>query len=110
MAISKIIVTDIIMAGSLFAEQGYDVEQSADSLAELKGQIIVGYLEQNYPDVEICADIAIQSQAGETRPLEVLVYSESGEVDGATSVALRAQLTERIAEGAADRAWAVRAE
>ncbi len=110
MAISKIIVTDMIMAGSLFAEQGYDVEQSADNLAELKGQIIVGYLEQNYPDVEICADIAIQSQAGESRPLEVLAYSESSEVDGAASVALQAQLAERIAEGTADRAWAVRAE
>ena len=110
MAISKIIVTDLIMAGGLFAEQGYDVEQSADNLAELKGQIIVDYLEQNYPDVEICADIAIQSQAGESRPLEVLAYSEASEVDAATSAALQKQLAERIAEGTADRAWAVRAE
>ena len=63
MAITRIIVVDFIMAGNLFQEQGYDLDQSADNLAELKGQIIVNYLEEKYPGVEIYADIAIQKEA-----------------------------------------------
>ncbi|ADW17619.1 hypothetical protein Despr_1464 [Desulfobulbus propionicus DSM 2032] len=110
MEITKIVVTDLIMAGGLFAEEGYDVEQSADNLADLKGQIIVGFLEEVYPGVEVYADIAIQRKAGQTRPLEVLAYSETKEIVPSVSAALREQLERRIAEASADLAWAVRQE
>jgi hypothetical protein len=108
MEISRIVVSDLIMTGNLFAEEGYDLEQSADNLADLKGQVIMGYLEEHYPQVETYADIAIQKEAGRVRPLEVLAFTAEGEIIPAASDALRALLSERIAEAVADGSWAVR--
>jgi len=107
-AITRIIVADCIMAGSLFQEEGFDVEQSADNLADARAQLIVEYLEAAYPGVEVCADIAIQQEAGPPRPVEVAVYTGEEEVDHAASTAIRAQLAQRLAESAADRSWVVR--
>ncbi|WP_157470025.1 hypothetical protein [Desulfobulbus elongatus] len=109
MAITRIIVADCIMAGNLFQEEGFDVERSADNLADTRGQIIVDYLEAQYPGVEVCADIAIQREAGPGRPVEVIVYVGDEEIDQVAGVAIREQLTLRLAEGTADLAWAVRA-
>ena len=53
MEIVKIAVTDLIMAEGLFSEDGYDLDQRADNLAELKWNIIMGYLEEQYPEVEV---------------------------------------------------------
>lgn len=108
MEIVKIVVTDLIMAGRLFTEAGYDLEQSADNLAELKWHIIMGYLEEQYPEVEVYADIAIQRADEGKRPLEVLAYSVDGEVIAAASQQLQRTLTQLIAEASADNAWAVR--
>jgi len=109
-AITRIIVVDFIMAGSLMEEQGYDSEQSADNLAELKGQIIVDYLEAHYPGVEIYADIAIQKEGGPPRPLEVMVYVGEEEIDRRESAALQQRLMHRLTEGTAGSVWAVRSE
>lgn len=109
MAITRIIVVDFIMAGNLMEEQGYDSEQSADNLAELKGQIIVDYLEAHYPGVENYVDIAIQKEGGTPNPLEVMVYVGEEEIDRRESVALQRQLMQRLAEGTAGLSWAVRA-
>lgn len=108
MKINRIVVTDLIMSGGLFTETGYDLEQSADNLADLKGQIIMGYMQEHYPKVEVYADIAIQKDAQGIRPLEVLVYNEGGEMVPDASEALQEQLSALIAEGMADGAWAVR--
>ena len=108
MEIAKIVVTDLIMAGGLFTEEGYDLEQSADNLAELKWRIIMGYLEEQYPEVEVYADIAIQKVDEGKRPLEVLAYSADGEVIAAASQQLQRTLSQLIAEASADNAWAVR--
>ncbi|MCL2458366.1 MAG: hypothetical protein FWF31_05845 [Desulfobulbus sp.] len=108
MAITRIIVADRIMAGSLFQEEGYDVEQSADNLADARGQIIVDYLEAEYPGVEVCADIAIQKEAGPSRPVEVAVYVGEEEVDLAAAAAIRERLIRRLEESMADRSWVVR--
>jgi len=97
------------MAGSLFQEEGYDVEKSAYNLADARAQIIVDYLEAEYPGVEVCADIAIQKESGPTRPVEVAVYVGEEEVDRAAAAAIREQLMRRLEESAADRSWAVRA-
>ncbi|MCL1981266.1 MAG: hypothetical protein FWG62_09370 [Proteobacteria bacterium] len=109
MAISRIIVADRIMAGSLFEEEGYDVEQSADNLADLRGQIIFDFLEAEYPGVEVCTDIAIQREAGPSWPVEVAVYVGDEEVDQAAAAVIREQLMQRLKESAADRSWVVRA-
>jgi len=107
-AIIRIIVADCIMAGNLFQEEGYDVVQSADNLADVRGQIIVDYLEEHYPGVEVCADIAIQADSGPVRPLEVMAYAGEEVIDHAESAAIQKRLTQRLAEGTADLSWAVR--
>jgi hypothetical protein len=108
MTISKIIITDVIMTGSLFSEDGYDASRSGENLAALKGQIIIDYLESRYPGVEICADIAIQEAKGGGRPLEVLAYSENNENIRSESAELQEQLSQKIAEGTAGYSWAVK--
>ena len=109
MEIKKIIVTDMIMAGGLLpAEDGFDAEASADKLADIKGEIIVAYLEEHYPDVEMYADIAIQKGSGTQRPLEVLVYSGEGEIIPAASQALQKELAALVDAGIADQRWAVK--
>ena len=108
MEIVKIVVTDLIMAEGLFSEDGYDLDQSADNLAELKWNIIMGFLEEQYPEVEVYADIAIQKANEGKRPLEVLAYSADGEVIAAASQQLQRTLSQLIAEASADNAWAVR--
>jgi hypothetical protein len=109
-AITRIIVADCIMAGNLFSEEGYDVEQSADNLADLKGQIIVDFLEEKYPGVEIYADIAIQKEAGADRPVEVMAYVGDDAIDRAESAVIQRQLTQRLAEGTTNLSWAVRTD
>ena len=110
MAITKIEVSDMIIIGNLFGENGYDESRSADNLAELKGKIITEYLADQYPEVEICADIAIQQGGGQPRPLEVLVYTENNENDPAEAAALQERLSQKIAENTADYSWAVKAK
>lgn len=108
MGITRIEVSDMIMIGNLFSESGYDASKSADNLAELKGKIIMQYLADEYPDVEICADIAIQQAAGRPRPLEVLAYTENNESNPTASAALQERLSRKIAEDTADYSWAVK--
>jgi len=110
MEIHKIIVTDLIMSEGLLAKEDYDLEQSADNLADLKGQIIMNFMQEHYPKVEVCADIAIQKTAEGSRPLEVLAYNEGGEIIPAASKMIQQQLATLIADGTADRGWAVRVQ
>ncbi len=111
MAITKIIVSDMILTGNLFSESGYDASKSADNLAELKGEIITGYLESEYPGVEIYADIAItQHEAGGPRPLEVLICTDDNKGNVEESAALQVLLSRKIADAAAGNSWAVKAE
>jgi len=107
-AITKIEISDMILAGTLFNESGYDLEKSAENLAELKGNIIIEHLEGLFPGVEICADIAIQMEDGKPWRLEVMVYNEKNEKNQEEANAILSQLTQKIAEGTADRSWAVK--
>lgn len=110
MEIHKIVVTDLIMSRGLFEEEGYDLEQSADNLADLKGRIIMNYMQEHFPKVEVCADIAIQKEAAGARPLEVLAYNEGGEIIPSASQTIQQQLATLIADGIADGLWAVRVQ
>jgi len=110
-AITKIVVSDMIVTGKLFSESGYDASKSAENLAELKGDIITEYLDGEYPGVEIYADIAIiEQEAGGPRPLEVLVCTDDNRINPAESAALQERLSRKIAEGTADYCWAVKTE
>lgn len=108
MEIAKIVVTDLIMAGGLLQEEGYDLEQSADNLADLKWQIIKDYLQEHYPEVEVYADIAIQQADEGKRPLEVLAFNAEGERMQEVCAQMQRTLSQLIAEASADKAWAVR--
>lgn len=107
-AIIRIVVADCIVAGNLFKEEGYDVEKSADNLADLRGQIIMDYLEAEYPGTEIYADIAIQREAGPERPVEVMAYESEECIDTAVSATIREHLQQLLGQRATDRSWVAR--
>ena len=109
MAIAKIIVTAHILTNTLFSEGGYDLEKSAENLADLEGEIITGLLGEEYPDAEIFVDIGIHQEAGVSSTIEVLAYTADEENLQAESEAIQAQLVEFIREGTADYSWAVKA-
>lgn len=106
--INKIIVADCIFIGNLFKESGYDEEQSADNLAERKWQIINEYLENEYPDTEIIADIAIQRESGPPRPLEVAAFAGDEISVPSVAAAIQEYLTQKITAGTSDYSWAVK--
>ena len=98
-AIQRILVADRIIAGNLVAEEGCDLEQSANNLADMRGQIIMNYLEAMYPGVEVCVDIAIQREPGPARPVEVMVYVGEEEMDTAQSATIRQELDQYLTAG-----------
>ena len=109
MAIEKIVVTAHIHTGRLFAEAGYDVEKSAENLADVEGDLITGLLADEYPDTEIYVDIGIHNGAEGSSTIEVSAYSGEEQVDEAVSAAIQQRLAKAIVEGTADYAWAVKA-
>ncbi|NLX18860.1 MAG: hypothetical protein GXY53_06215 [Desulfobulbus sp.] len=108
MSLQRIIVADRIILDNLFTEEGYDLEKSADNLAEMRGRIIMNYLEETYPGVEVCVDIGIQKESGPEQPVEVAAYISDEEMDPAQSAVIRQQLIEPLAVTKTDRTWAVR--
>ena len=109
MAITKIHVTAHIMTDRLFAEEGYDVERSAENLADLQGEIITNYLAGIYPEAEVYADIGIHSTSDRASSIEVEAHITDQEIDQAVSADLQNQLAREIVAGTADYAWAVKA-
>jgi len=107
-ALQRIIVADRIVLDNLFTEEGYDLEKSADNLADMRGQIIMNYLEETYPGVEVCVDIGIQKEPGPEQPVEVTAYISDEEMDPEQSVIIRKQLVEPLTITRTDRTWAVR--
>lgn len=96
MAIQRILVADRISLGNQVAEDGHDLEQNAENLAEMRSQIIMEYLEGMYPGVEVCIDIAIQREPGPASPVEVMAYVSEEEMDPAQSAAIRQQLNQHL--------------
>ncbi len=109
MAIVKIVVTAHIHTGRLFTEEGYDVERSAENLADVEGDLITGLLAEEYPDTEIYVDIGIHKDADGASTIEVSAYSGEEQVDDAVSAVIQQRLVKAIVEGTADYAWAVKA-
>ena len=109
MAVAKIVVSAHIRTGSLFQEEGYDVDKSAENLADLEGEIITGLLCEEYPDAEIHVDIGIFKEEGEKNTLEVTTYGANDEMIPSAAKAIQGRLAEFINEGTADYSWAVKA-
>lgn len=99
--IQRILVADRIIAGNLVAKDGCNLEQNADDLAAMRGQAIMNYLEEKYPGVEVCVDIAIQREAGPDRPVEAMAYVSDEEMDPVQSTAIQQQLAQHLATIAA---------
>ena len=109
MAIAKIIVTAHILTNSLFSEGGYDLDKSAENLADLEGDIITNLLSEEYPEAEIFVDIGIYKEVGVSSTIEVLAYTAEDENVLAEAEAIQGRLVEFIREGTADYSWAVKA-
>ena len=109
MAIDKIVVTAHIHTGRLFAETGYDIEKSAEKLAEVEGDLISELLTAEYPEAEIYVDIGIHNDADHANTIEVWAYCGEEEVDTALSQTIQERLAQAVAAGTADYAWAVKA-
>ncbi len=110
MAIAKIVVTAYIHTGRLFAEEGYDLEKSAEKLAEVEGDLITGLLAEDYPEAEVYVDIGILNDSVGANVIEVSAYTEDEQVDNAVSETVQQRLVKAIVEGTADCAWAVKAD
>lgn len=109
MAIAKIVVSAHILTDSLFNEAGYDIDKSAENLADLEGEIITGLLGEEYPEAEIHVDIGIFKGADIKNTLEVTAYTANDEAISSASEAIQKRLHEFVSEGIADYAWAVKA-
>ena len=109
MTIAKIVVSAHILTGSLFDEAGYDVDKSAENLADLEGDIITSLLGEEYPEAEVHVDIGIFKDADVKNTIEVTAYTANDEVIAAASAAIQKRLLEFVSEGIADYSWAVKA-
>jgi hypothetical protein len=110
MTIAKIVVSAHILTDSLFQEEGYDIDQSAENLADLEGEIITGLLAEEYPAAEIHVDIGIFKGADVKNTIEVTAYTANDEVIYAAGAAIQQRLHEFVSEGIADYSWAVKAQ
>ena len=109
MAITKIVVTAHIVTDRLIAEEGYSVEQSAENLADLQGEIITDYLAEAYPEAEVYVDIGIHRTSDRASSIEVEAHVSDEEIDQALSEDLQNRLAREIVAGTADYTWAVKA-
>ncbi|MDX9833959.1 MAG: hypothetical protein RBT36_01940 [Desulfobulbus sp.] len=110
MAITKIVVTAHIMTDRLFDEDGYDLEKSAENLADLQGEIITEYLAGIYPGAEVYAEIGIHGTSDRASSIEVQAHITDEEIDQTVSADLQNQLAREIVANTADYTWAVKAE
>ena len=108
MAIAKIVVTAHIHTGRLFDEEGYDVEKSAENLADAEGDLITAQLAQDYPEAEVYVEIGILNDSDGVNLIEVSAYTEEEQVDNTVSEELQQRLAKVVVEGTSDFAWAVK--
>ena len=109
MANTKIVVIAHIMTDRLFAQDGYDVEQSAYNLADLQGEIITEFLAREYPETEVYVDIGIHRTSDRPSNIEVEAYVSEEATDQALGEELQNRLARIIVDRTADYAWAVKA-
>ena len=96
MSIVKIVVADAVYAGTISAESQEEREEKAEELAGLRSSAASEWLSAQYPEAEVCADVAIYKGSGPARPLEVFAYDEKEALDEALSKTLQAGLTEEL--------------
>lgn len=81
----NITVTDTILTGNLFNENGYDELASAKSLRDLIRAEWEAALREQFPDAEIAISIRVQNATGYNRGIEVESDSDAVNADQITS-------------------------
>ena len=72
-------ITDQILTGNLFRENGYDEYASAEKLAALLRSTYRKTAEEDYPGAKISVDIDVQRASGQRRPLNITVTDDTDE-------------------------------
>lgn len=109
MSIVKIVVADVVYTGAIKKELGpstkVNINERAELLAELKGTIASEWLETQYPEAELYADVAIYDGFGTAKPIEVFAYDENDALDKELSDQLQRQVEERVTSALEDLDW-----
>ncbi|MDO5675799.1 MAG: hypothetical protein Q4G66_12945 [bacterium] len=109
MSIVKIVVADVVYTGAIKKELGpstkVDINERAELLAELKGTIASEWLEAQYPEAELYADVAIYDGYGIAKPIEVFAYDENDALDKELSRHLQSQVEERVTSALQGLDW-----
>lgn len=103
----NITVTDTILTGNLFNENGYDELASAQNLRELVRDAWLADLTEQFPDAEIAISIRVQNATGYNRGISV--ESDSDEVNADRLAGELADIAGRIYTAQWDD-WAVEEE
>ena len=82
-----------------------DINERAELLAELKGTIASEWLETQYPEAELYADVAIYDGFGTAKPIEVFAYDENDSLDQELSRQLQNQVEEKVAAALQGLDW-----
>ena len=100
MSIVKIVVADVVYTGAIKKELGpstkVDINERVELLAALKGTIASEWLEAQYPEAELYADVAIYDGFGVAKPIEVFAYDENDTLDKNLSDQLQRQVQEKV--------------
>lgn len=100
MSIVKIVVADVVYTGAIKKELGpstkVDINERVELLAALKGTIASEWLEAQYPEAELYADVAIYDGFGAAKPIEVFAYDENDTLDKNLSDQLQRQVQEKV--------------
>ncbi|NLZ17900.1 MAG: hypothetical protein GX087_09250 [Desulfobulbaceae bacterium] len=109
MSIVKIVVADVVYTGAIKKELGpatkVDINERAELLAALKGTIASEWLETQYPEAELYADVAIYDGFGTAKPIEVFAYDESDALDKDLSDQLQRQVQEKVGAALQEIDW-----
>ena len=109
MSIVKIVVADVVYTGAIKKELGpstkVDINERAELLAELKGTIASEWLETQYPEAELYADVAIYDGFGTAKPIEVFAYDENDSLEQELSRQLQNQVEEKVAAALQGLDW-----
>ena len=109
MSIVKIVVADVVYTGAIKKELGpsttVDIDKRAEQLAELKGTVASEWLEQQYPQAELYADVAIYDGFGTPKAIEVFAYNEEDVLDEPLSRELQRQVEKKVAEVVQNHQW-----
>jgi len=107
-------ISDQILTGNLFKEDGYDIEESAIKLADLTKKAFREHFIDLYPNAKIEIDIDIQNATGCSRAVTINFLNDDDEYaddqhGGTSNEEWLANIAQKVYEDQMDE-WAVEEE